>query len=312
MRRSALSAGLLAGAAALVLASATAGNARGPSPGGPIPEATPVPAGGDPFAGLRSARPLRDLAPAGVDSALIRLHRLFPDPSDRLYALCLLTLGTPYQGGCLGEDREPDTDPLFRLDRTDCTVQVLVLASLLHAHSLEEARRAMLLANYRSRGGKREPRYETRLHFSVDRLATSPLFADVTAEVCEPASLVEVELTLNRASDGSRLVPVAWQRPVRVRYLPARSVTDGLLDGLPRGLGVILVRESNFERGLAASHEGVLFGHELFHASSVEGEAVRVKDFREYLFPGGEHSAPRFDGVVFYRFRPGKPIRGRP
>lgn len=246
---------------------------------------------------------LRDMTTEEVDSLLEHVAENVPLLEDRLRILSLLTLGTPYANGCLGEEKEPDPDPVFRLDRTDCTVQVLVLASLLHSRSLVEAARNMSLANYREIDGRRPVTFENRLHFSFDRLDSSPYYENVTENVVPGELLATAEVVLNRKQDGDRLLPLEWERPVTVHYLPSIHVSETLLETLPPGLGVVLVKEENFPLGVVAGHEGVLFGREFIHASQIEREVVREPSFLEYLFPNGPDGRPRFTGVVFYRFR---------
>jgi len=110
-----------------------------------------------------------------------------------------------------------------------------------------------------------------------------------------------VTVTLNRKATGERLLDVEWEREVTVRYLPSGLVTEEALGRLPGVCGVAFVNEKNVASGFLVSHEGIVVdGRTLHHASSAAGKVVNV-DLLEYLFPDGHR--PRFDGVIFYRFK---------
>jgi hypothetical protein len=240
------------------------------------------------------------LSREAIDARLAAWHDDLPDVASRVRANVLARLGTPYRNGCLGEAALPDTEPVFRLDESDCTVLVLTAAALAHARTLDEAESNMAVANYRAEGEARPIRYENRLHFTEDRLDASPYFRDVTSRVVPESLLAEVTLTLNEKSDGGRLLPIEWTRKMTLRYLPSTRATAGLLANVPPVCGVALVRKSTFPIGLAIAHEGVLLdGRSFVHASSESKEVVRVP-FLEYLRKG---EGFRFDGLVFYEFR---------
>ncbi len=248
--------------------------------------------------GASAAPPLWELSEGELDARLARWRTDHPDLDARIRAILLARLGTPVRLGCLGEEAPPDTEPVFRLDKADCTVLVLTTAALAHARTLDEAARNMAFANYREVDGERPITYETRLHFTEDRLDASPYFRDVTARVVPESLLASVTLTLNRKESGDRLLPIAWERPITLRYLPTSRVTPALLRSLPPLVGVALVKKATFPIGLAVAHEGVLLDGERFiHASSEDRRVVKVS-FREYL---AKHAA--FDGLVFYEFR---------
>jgi hypothetical protein len=241
---------------------------------------------------------LWDLPRSEMDARLARWQAEDPDLDARIRAILLARMGTPVRLGCLGEAAPPDTEPVFRLDEVDCTVLVLTTAALAHARTLEEAERNMAYANYRDVDGARPITYETRLHFTEDRLDASPYFRDVTAQVVPESLLASVTLTLNRKESGERLLPIAWERPITLRYLPTSRVTPALLRSLPSLVGVAIVKKSTFPIGLAVAHEGVLLdGQRFIHASSEDRRVVGVP-FGEYV---AKHRA--FDGLVFYRFQ---------
>jgi hypothetical protein len=252
----------------------------------------------DAEAWLKQQPPLyRVQDPARIDSFLRQLHVRFPDFNQALSAVARARVGTPYVLGCLGEEKGKDKGPLFRLDVADCTVFVLTSTALARSSSLREAREWMKKLNYYAVAAGEDPvRYENRIHFTEDRLQTSPYFKDITAAVA-PASVRKVELTLNLTASGKRLIDIPWQKRVTLSYVPAAQVDAAILSRLPSPCGVAFVRQKNLAKGLLVGHEGlVLDRHLLVDASSVKKQ-VEATDFRTYL-QGDPH--PYFDGVIFY------------
>ncbi len=242
------------------------------------------------------AAALHEMDRAAADSILAGPAWRDASLEERLHSLALMRNGTPYELGCLGEEKDPDRDPIFRLDKADCTVLVLTGAALIHSTSLKDAEEAIVSIHYR----EGRPDYSNRYHFTTDRIFFSPWFEGITEEVAADSQITTISMTLNRKADGERLLDIDWERKVTVGYLPAADLTAEILARLPAACGVAFVNEKNRENGYLVSHEGiVLDGETLHHASSAEGMAVSV-DLLEYLRGTGER--PRFDGVIFYRF----------
>lgn len=238
---------------------------------------------------------------AVVDRLLVEVQRRFPDLGERLRALVLLRLDTPYVLGCLGEEKPPDTKPVFRLDQVDCTVYVLTTTALAHATSYKQARAMMRVLNYHPVPAGQDPvTYANRVHFTYDRLTSSPHYAIVTAAEKKAGVTRSVTLTLNRKQDGTRLLPIPWERRVTARYIPTSAVSAAVLATLPRACaGIAFVRKKYFEQGLVVAHEGfVIDRRDLVHADSVAKKARRV-DLLDYL----RRNADWFDGVIFYAIR---------
>jgi len=84
-----------------------------------------------------------------LDKTLPMFKQRFPDFNDRLRALALWRVGTPYEIFKLGEERAPDKDPIFRLDVSDCTGHVLTSLSLAQSNTWEEARNNMIKIHYK-------------------------------------------------------------------------------------------------------------------------------------------------------------------
>lgn len=243
-------------------------------------------------------RPLVEIAAdrAAVDALLAALWQRFPDFDARLRAVVILRLGTPYVLGCLGEEKPPDPDPIFRLDQSDCTVHVLTCTALAHAHTYAEAKGWMTKLNYYPAP---DPiRYANRIHYTEDRLATNPYFHIITRDVAPHQALAHVTLTLNRGADGKHVLDVPFEKTVTVEYLPLAAVTESVLTRLPKRVaGVAFVRLKMLPRGVVIAHEGTIVDQRyLIHADSIRKKTSRW-DFLEYLKAKSDH----FDGVIFYR-----------
>ncbi len=244
-----------------------------------------------------SQAPVPSDAVAAID-ALMRSPGWAASPPDAKWrALARTRLGTPYALGCLGEEDENDADPVFRLDQADCTVLVLTNSALVRAASPADARARLIDIHYR--GGT--PTYASRIHFTSDRITDSPWFADITSQIAPEPLLVPVSLTLNRRENGDPLLPIDWERPLTISYLPSARYDSSVIAALPPVAGVAFVNEKNSRLGFLVSHEGILFdGKTLHHASSLTNTVADI-DLRAYLFEGREK--PRFDGMLFYELK---------
>jgi len=242
---------------------------------------------------------LYELPSTEINSILKDLQLRFPQKSERLKALAVLRIGTPYQLGCLGEEAGRDRDPIFRLDVTDCTAFVLTNVALLHSQTIDEAREMMKFLNYRPNS---EITFENRLHFTTDRNTVSPYFRDITGANLCVCKLKTKEVTLNKIkSDGKRLIDIDWEKEIVLKYIPNEYITKELFQNLPKAIGLAFIKEGDEETGLDVRHEGFLFdGQFLFHATPTEGKVVEV-DFFEYYF--GKEGNPRFDGVIFFEIK---------
>ncbi len=243
-----------------------------------------------------------------INLTLKELQQRFPDKDERLKALSILRLGTPYQLSCLGEEFGRDKDPIFRLDVTDCTVFVLTNAALLHSQTFKEAEEMMRFLNYRPEKNLETEKieykitFENRLHFTADRNIASLYFQDVTEQVIGPSGIKEKKVILNKIkTDGKRLIDIDWEKEVKMKYILNEYITEEFLAGLPKAIGVAFIREGDEEIGLDVRHEGFLFAGELFfHASSVEKKVV-VRDFFEYYFK--KNGSSQFDGIILFEIK---------
>jgi len=227
------------------------------------------------------------------------LHRQYPSPDRFLIEWARGRLGTPYVLDCQGEGHPPDADPLFTPDRVDCTVFILQAAASRVASTADGLVRGMLAANYRRWRTNGTVDFRDRLHFSEDRLVSSPLFEDITSRVLDADTLVRERVTLNRRPDRSLVMPIGWSREMDVVYRPSSALQVGELNRLPPVCGVLFIKRSNLKFGPLVGHEGlVLHGRILIHASSKQRRVV-MEPFVRY--------ARDRDGVVFFRFLPIEP-----
>ena len=126
-------------------------------------------------------------------------NRKFPNFYDRLIAINLWRIGTPYGIFCLGEENGFDKDPIIRIDTSDCTVHVLTTLAFAESESFNEARGSMIKLHYKpDKNGKIEPTYKSRWHFTSDRLLNHPRTTDITSAICSSSDLETVEIELNR------------------------------------------------------------------------------------------------------------------
>lgn len=258
---------------------------------------------------VESQRKLYKLTSAEVDIILKKLQELFPNKAERLKALSILRLGTPYQFGGLGEESGRDKDPIFRLDVTDCTAFVLTNVALLHSQTTEEARNMMKYLNYRSQKDPKTGKliypttFERRLHFTTDRNKTSPYFKDVTKESICGCKLKTKSLVLNKIKlDGKRLIDINWEKRTTMNYIPSEFITKEFLQSLPNALGIAFVKNGDEKIGLDVRHEGFLLDRDiLFHASSLQKKVVAV-NFLKYYFKKDNHT-PRFDGIILFEIK---------
>ena len=240
---------------------------------------------------------LYETTPKETNLILKEVSGRFPDKDQRLKALAILRLGTPYQLDCLGEESGRDKDPIFRLDVTDCTAFVLTTVALLHSQTLQEARGMMKYLNYRPNS---TVTFENRLHFTTDRNMVSPYFQDISEQIAGPDKIKKQKIVLNKVKqDGHRLVDIDWQKEITMKYIPTKYVTKKLFARLPEAVGIAFVKEGDEKIGLDVRHEGFLFDQSLLcHASSIQKKVVMVNFWNHYF---NKNNSPWFDGIILYK-----------
>ena len=233
---------------------------------------------------------------------LPQFHERFPNYHDRLKALNLWRVGTPYNLFCLGEESGKDNDPLLRADSSDCTVHVLTTLAFVESFTWQNARDAMVDIHYKmDENGEKKPTYISRWHYTSDRLLHHDRTVDITSSVAHEDDLVKVEIELNKKQDGSEFLDLNWSSNETIKFIPTVKITENILLNLPAVSGVAFVKKSYFKMGIVIAHEGYLIDQtNLIHASSEYNRTVNV-DFLSYLFNDGD---PRFDGIMFYKINP--------
>ncbi len=226
-----------------------------------------------------------------VNLTINEVNSRFLDPFEKMKAISILRLGTPYQLGCLGEGSGRDSDPIFRIDVTDCTAFILTNVALFHSRDLSSAREMMSFLNYRSASNIS---FSNRLHFTTDRNMTSSFFKDIT-NVIGGNLTKEKKVILNKInSSGSRLIDIDWEKEVLIKYVEKSNINENLFSKAPQVVGIAFIREGDDKIGLDVRHEGILFdGKDFFHASSSRGRVVS-ENFFEY------YSKSNFDGILIF------------
>jgi hypothetical protein len=233
---------------------------------------------------------------------LPQFHERFPNYHDRLKALNIWRVGTPYGLFCLGEESGKDNDPILRADLSDCTVHVLTSLAFAESFTWQNARDAMVDIHYKmDENGEKKPTYISRWHYTSDRLLHHDRTVDITSSVAHENDLEKVEIELNKKQDGSEFLDLNWSSNETIKFIPTVKITENILLNLPAVSGVAFVKKSYFKMGIVIAHEGYLIDQtNLIHASSEYNKTVNV-DFLSYLFNDGD---PRFDGIMFYKINP--------
>jgi hypothetical protein len=233
---------------------------------------------------------------------LPQFHERFPNYYDRLKALNLWRVGTPYGLFCLGEESGKDNDPLLRVDSSDCTVHVLTTIAFAESFTWQNARDAMVDIHYKmDENGEKIPTYISRWHYTSDRILHHDRTMDITSSVAHKNDLEKVEIELNKKEDGSEFLDLNWSSNESIYYIPSEKINEKILLKLPQVCGVAFVKRKYFKLGIVIAHEGYIIDKtNLIHASSEYKKTMNV-NFIDYYFQNGE---PKFDGVMFYKINP--------
>lgn len=233
---------------------------------------------------------------------LPQFHERFPNYYDRLKALNLWRVGTPYGLFCLGEESGKDNDPLLRADSSDCTVHVLTTIAFAESFTWQNARDAMVDIHYKmDENGEKIPTYISRWHYTSDRILHHDRTMDITSSVAHKNDLEKVEIELNKKEDGSEFLDLNWSSNESIYYIPSEKINENILLKLPQVCGVAFVKRKYFKLGIVIAHEGYIIDKtNLIHASSEFKKTMNV-NFIDYYYENGE---PKFDGVMFYKINP--------
>lgn len=225
----------------------------------------------------------------------------FPDFQTRLKHIALWRVGTPYEIFKLGEEVEPDPDPIIRYDVSDCTGHNLTSLAAAKSNSWDEAYANMIDIHYKpDSDGVKRPTYSSRWHYTVDRITMNPNTVDITQSLVPASALDSVNITLNRKDDGEEFLKLDWERNITAFYIPNQAITAELLTKLPQIVGITFVKQKYFKMGIVMAHEGMIIdGKYLLHASQSAGETVKM-DFLNYYFP---EDGTFFDGIMIFEFK---------
>ena len=242
------------------------------------------------------------LSEDALTKILPKFHEEYPDFHDRLLAFSLWQVGKPYELFCLGEEEGRDLDPIFRLDVSDCTVHILTSLASIQSQSWSDAKSKLIKIHYKPNSiGKSTPTYNSRWHYTSDRIENNPSTKNITNSLVLPDKLKSVSLTLNQKSNGKEFLELDWKKSIIINYIPSDNITSEIFEKLPVISGVAFVKESYFDTGLIVAHEGMIINNKnIIHASSEYKKTVNI-DFMEYYF---RSDGPLFDGVLFYSFHP--------
>lgn len=237
-----------------------------------------------------------------ISKILPQFHYRFPDFHERLKAFAIWRVGTPYEIFKLGEEVEPDLDPIIRLDVSDCTAHVLTTLAFVQSSSWEESRKNMIVIHYKPNlYGHKIPTFKTRWHYTLDRITANQYTVNITEQLLPLEKLVEKKLILNRQEDESEFLNLGWEREITFRYIPNSEINNNLLSKIPDVCGVAFVKKAYFNKGIAIGHEGMIINQkDLIHASSTVGKTVRL-NFLDYYF---RDSGPIFNGIMIYNYFP--------
>ncbi len=232
-----------------------------------------------------------------VSEILPQFYEHYPNFQDRLKMFALWQVGKPYEIFKLGEEVEPDPDPIIRLDVSDCTVHVLTSLAFSQSKSWSEARENMIEIHYKDG----QPSYKTRWHYTSDRIQENPYTVNITEKLLDEDKLEKIDITLNRKKDGSEFLDLDWEKETSVYFIPNEQINKELLSTFPDVCGVAFVKKAYFKMGIVIAHEGMVIDRKnLIHASSEYKETVNV-DFINYYFRA---DGPVFDGVLVFSFQP--------
>jgi len=251
------------------------------------------------------AKEFNHLSASEIDQYLPRLHKAHPSFDDRLRVIALRRLGTPYYLKAIGDGKGYDSNPVFNIRTTNCTAFILTNVALASARSYQQANSAMAHINYYPVPAGQNPiNYRNRIHYTSHRLKSSNYFYLITDSIAVKSEQRTINLILNRQQDGSRFLPIGWEKQIELNYIPRKHITKDLLKRFPKVCGVGIVRKELFAKGIIIGHEGmVLDGKYFIHASLFAGKVVK-EDFYRYTrkrrVTDGKFVC---DGIVIYRMK---------
>ena len=207
-------------------------------------------------------------------------------------------IGNPYEVNPL--KKEEDGKPSISLYYVDCTVFVLNSAALFLSQNYSE-----FIDNYtRAAYYSRVVSYNSRIHFSEDRLITNSIFQLVFPEELE-SIIKEIPCVLNVKENGSRLLETGFEKKIIFKYIDytdaiKKKILDNFIKNNEKNYGIVFIRKKNIANGHLISHEGFVCGNKIIHAGKNAGKVTEENKFQLYM-----HAAC-FDGISLFNFDPKK------
>ena len=246
-----------------------------------------------------------ELSTTEINQLLSKLRKECPDFEDRLRAITLKRVNTPYSLKPIGDGKGYDPNPVFNITTTNCTAFILTNVALASARSFEQADSFMAYLNYYPVASGQNPiNYQNRIHYTTHRLITSDYFYLITDSSADKSKQRTINLILNRKLDGTHFLPIDWQKNVELNYIPRKNISKDLLKRFPHICGVGIVRKELFNQGIIIGHEGIVIdGKDFIHASLSAGKVVRENFYRytqKRKKPDGKFVC---DGIVVYNMK---------
>lgn len=209
----------------------------------------------------------------------------------RLEKIIFDYIGNPYSVGPLSI--EISNTPSISLFYLDCTVFVLNTAALYLSGNYND-----FINNY-SRllyyAGKIS--YETRIHFTEDRLISHHFFKLVYPSELENC-LVSTECNLNMRENGERLININFKKKIFFKSFDysneKKTVINNFINGNELLLGIVFLRKNKANNGHIIFHEGFLSGKNIIHAGKNAGKVTLEENFTKYMENAG------FDGFALF------------
>ena len=151
----------------------------------------------------------------------------FPDFHQRVKAINLWRVGTPYGIYCLGEEIGIDDDPILRADTSDCTVHVLTTLAFANSSTWSEARNKMIQIHYKPDSLHNHlPSFQSRWHFTSDRILNHNQTVDITSTLFEPRITEQVSIELNIKDNGDEFLDLNWSSLQTITYIPSELISS--------------------------------------------------------------------------------------
>jgi len=244
-----------------------------------------------------------ELSPTEINQLLSQLRKDCPDFEDRLRAITIKRLGTPYSLKPIGDGKGYDPNPVFNITTTNCTAFILTNVALASGRFYEQAESFMTHVNYYPVAPGKDPiTYKNRIHYTTHRLLASDYFCPITDSIADKSKQRTINMVLNRKQDGTHFLPIDWQENVELNYIPRKNINKDMLKRFPKVCGVGIIRKELFKKGIIIGHEGIVIdGEDFIHASLAAGKVVRENFYRYTQKRRKTDGTFVCDGIVVYQ-----------